>query len=163
MMHARQSLAILSMLLISALVGCGGGGDSNGGGDSGGESASLSKAEFIKQGEAICKRTEKERATGIESFKKEAGISPEAQLSAKQYEEVVLNAVLPALAHQGEELKALGVPDEPAAETIISELEEGIATMEKHAKNGEQETEDPFTDVREHSRAYGFKICHRYL
>lgn len=160
MKYSKGNLLVLTGVLAALLVavGCG---DSDS--DSSSESARLTKAEFIKQADAICKKTEAERTSGIKAFYKKVGADPTKALSGKQGEEMVFVAIVPPLEKQAEELRALGVPSEKAAEAIMVEFDEALAAFIKLSESGEEETEDPFSDVNQNSRKYGLKTCNNFL
>ena len=72
-------VALVAFAAIAMIVaGCGGGGDSTT------DSGSLTKAEFLKQGNAVCAKGNKEIEEGFEEFEKENGLQnkqpTEAQL-----------------------------------------------------------------------------------
>jgi hypothetical protein len=167
MKYSKANLLLLAAVLIALLsaAGCGSGSsDSSASGDSGStESASLTKAEFIKQADAICKKTEAERVSGIKAFYKKVGANPEKALVGKQGEEMVFVAIVPPLEKQAEELRALGVPNEKAVEAIMVEFDEALAAFKKLSENGKEEAEDPFSAVNQKSRKYGFKTCNNFL
>jgi hypothetical protein len=143
----------LAALLLG--IGCGGGG-------------SLTKAEFIEQGDVVCKRADEKKRADTKAFLREAQANPEKPLSAKQEKEFVLTVALPPIRAEVKELKALGVPDEREADEIIAEFEKAIDTLErlekangtKNAKN--EEAGDPFSDAAALAHKYGFKSCLLY-
>jgi hypothetical protein len=169
MKYSKVNLLLLAAVLAALLVsvGCGSSGsDSSSSSSSDGsssESAPLAKAEFIKRADAICKKTEAERTSGIKAFYKKVGANPEKALVGKQGKEMVFVAIVPPLEKQAEELRALGVPNEKAAKAIMVEFDEALAAFKKLSESGKEETKDPFSAVNQHSRKYGFKTCNNFL
>jgi hypothetical protein len=140
------ALAALAMLI----AGCGGGG--------GDTTEALTKAEFIKQGDAICKKGNVASQTEVEEFAKENGFKLEESNKA-QAEEVVTEVLAPNLQRQAEELDALGAPkgDEAEIDALIVSLEEETAEFEKDPTSFFKETALAKTIRLEN--AYGFKVC----
>jgi hypothetical protein len=155
----KGTLVMLGALvaLVALIAGCGGGSSTENGGGSSTENDVVLKAEFIKQGDAICKKGNEESETELDEFAKQKGF--QSELSKDQIEEAVTAVLLPNLQRQAEELDALGVPagDEDEVGAIIDSLEETIADIEK----------DPSTFLEEGvlakpirlENAYGFKVC----
>jgi hypothetical protein len=165
-MESFKYLALLAIFLIAVLgIGCGSSGDSS---DGGGDNGSLTKAEFIKQGDKLCVKADKKKAAQIEAFTEAEGSGPENVLTAGDEEKFMLVAVLPPIQVETEELEALGVPDEPEAQAIIKGLEKAIAQSEDEAREGApppakpEEAVDPFAKVSQQAKAYGFKSCLRF-
>lgn len=150
----RASLAVLAALVALAAIvaGCGGGDDSDTSGDS------LTKAEFIKQGDAICEKANKQSEAEAEKFSKENDFSLERP-SKEQLEEAVTEILVPNFNRQVEDLKALEAPegDEEQAEEIISSLDDAAAEIEEDPSLvfEEQVLKEP----AELAEDYGFEVC----
>jgi hypothetical protein len=118
--------------------------------------ASLSKAEFVKQGNAICAAGNKEINAGFEelSFNKKTGPT-EAQI-----EEVAEDTLVPSVTKQIGEIRALGAPsgEEEAVETFLENAEKDVEDVEEDpssvAGNG-----DPFAGVNKEAKAIGLDAC----
>jgi hypothetical protein len=155
MKFSKQIAAALAALLLAGMLaaGCG----------SSDSAPALTKAEFIKQGDAVCGKAEKEKKIAIESFLQDSGAGPEKPLTAAQNEEFVTTAILPPIKVQVEELEALGVPDEQKASDIVEGLGEVVENVEGDPTllTGKSDV-DPFEDVAKKARAYGFKTCILY-
>ena len=148
-------LAALAVLVaLAALVaGCGGGDDTT---DS--ATATLTKTEFIKQGDAICKEANEENEAEAEEYAEENGFTLE-KASKDELEEAVAAVLVPSLEQQAEELDALGAPegDEDKVEEIVVALEDATGEIE----------EDPslifegksLAKPNKLAKAYGFKVC----
>jgi hypothetical protein len=126
------------------IVGCGSGGEST---------SNLTKAEFVKKGNAICAKAESERGVLL---RKEVGSSSN-QFTLSEQEEFVPTFIKPYI-HSADQLDQLGPPD--------SEADEIVALMKK---SGEQATADPhklikakdeiFGTVNKKASKYGLNKC----
>lgn len=145
--------AIAVLVALAALVaGCGGGDETTD------ETVTLTKAEFIKQGDAICKEANEENETEAEEFAEENDFTLE-KASEEQLEEAVAEVLGPSLNKQVEELDALGAPkgDEEQVEEIVVSLEDAAGEIE----------DDPSLVFEEKilekpsklASSYGFKVC----
>lgn len=151
----RASLSALAVLVaLAALVaGCGGGSDTT---DS--ATVTLTKTEFVKQGDAICEVANEGNQAEAEEFAKDNGFELE-KASKEQLEEAVGAVLVPSLEKQAEELDALGAPkgDEKQVEEIIVALEDATGEIE----------DDPslvfkaktLQKANQLAEAYGFKVC----
>lgn len=166
-MSKRFIATLAGALAIVVLVaGCGGGSDS---GDSGSANAdsttsgdtapALTKAEFIKQGDAICTETAATLAQGAKDFLSDAGLSESEEPSEEAQEELVGEVFLPAYQTQAEELGALGAPEgeEEQVEAIVTGFEEGVASAEDDL--GGAIGEDPLADAKGAAADFGFTVC----
>jgi hypothetical protein len=140
-------VAAVALLLIALASGCGGGGDTQ-----------LSKAEFLKQANAICtKAHEKEQAKFAVFLKahSESHLNPNDNMKA-----LVLIIGVPAIRTQVEELEALRVPtgDAEKIAAIITGIKKGLKEVEDRplrVNNGP----DPFTESNTLASKYGLKAC----
>lgn len=149
----RASLAVLAALIALAAIvaGCGGGDDSD-------TSDSLTKAEFIKQGDAICEKANEQSEAEAEKFAKENDFSLERPTKA-QLEEAVTEILVPNFNRQVEELNALGAPegDEEQVEEIVVSLETAAGEIEQDPSlvfEG-QVLKEPAQLAKD----YGFEVC----
>jgi hypothetical protein len=139
-------LAALSLLF----VGCGGGDDET--------TSSLTRAQFLKQGNAICKKSEEEKGKALRALV--AKLDPNKPITKERKEQLVLTVILPPYEQTTEDLKGLGAPegDEEEVEAIIKE-------MEKAAKKTKADPSVAVTTVREFEDAnkmatdYGLTSC----
>jgi len=140
---------VAGVLLVALVAGCGGSSDSD----------SLTKAEFIKQADAICTKGEKSIEDGAEKFAKENDVNTEKPTEA-QKEEVITQVVAPEIRKQGEEIGDLGAPegDESEVEAIVSAVEEGADELEDKPKLL-IEGKNPLTDGSKLAKEYGLKVC----
>lgn len=135
-----------------AIAGCGGGDDT--------ATASLTKAEFVKQANAICTKNQREMEEQFELFssklKDRAGASPNV---VKAFKEEVANVAIPGLEKQIEELRALPVPsgEEENVELILERQEE---TLEKVKEEPEFRTSGgPYEELNKPASDYGLTEC----
>jgi len=127
-----------------------------------GSDDSLTKAEFIQQGDVICQKVEREKQVAIEETLAKAGVSPGNPLSAKEQEDFVTDAILPPIRKAVDELNDLGVPDEPQAESIMEGAEDVVSNAEEDPAILASVKENPFTEVAKEAKQYGFKTCFVY-
>ena len=137
--------------IASIAAGCGGGDTET--------TASPTKAEFIEQGDAICKKGEEKLEEEADEFATENGIDKNKPTAAQQ-EEVIEQVVAPALIRQGGELRELPKPSggEGEVEAILDALEEGAEKMEADPKQLLEGT-NPVERASELARQYGFEEC----
>ena len=118
--------------------------------------APLTKAEFIRKGDAICQVGNEASTTEIEEFAKENGFGSEP--SKAQFEEAVTEVLVPNLERQTDELDALAPPtqDEDKIEALIASLRETITKLEKNPGSLE---ENVLAEPIRLENAFGFKVC----
>ena len=154
---SKSLFAALAALAAIAMIaaGCGGGGDSTT------DSGSLTKAEFLKQGNAICAKGNKEIQEGFEEFAKENGFSEKKQPSKAQLTELVETVVLPKVRGQVEGIKALGAPsgEEAQVEAITDAAEEALEKGEEEPAALASEKADPFAKANKKASDYGLVKC----
>jgi hypothetical protein len=145
--------ALAALVALAAIVaGCGGGSDTTD------ETVTLTKTEFIKQGDAICKQGNAESEKEAEEFAEENDFELE-KASKDQLEEAVSEVLVPNLERQTEELDALGAPegDEDKVEAIIVSLED--ATGEIEDDPGVVFQGEVLKKPSKLAEDYGFKVC----
>jgi hypothetical protein len=149
-------LALLAGALAVALViaGCGSSSDSS-------TTASLSKAEFVKQGNAICKAGNKEIEEGFEEFTKENNLSKTKPPSKAIQEEAAETILIPAINNQVEEIRALGTPegDEGEVDEILTDAEEAVEESEEDPTSLLGAEPAKFKELNKESREYGLTVC----
>jgi hypothetical protein len=146
--------AALACILVAA--GCGGGSDSSG---------SISQAEFVKKGDAICTEGRKEIESGLAAYLKKNKVGKgkkESEAEAKGHEVVFIETIaLPGLKKQVEEIKALGAPEgaETEAEKFLKAVETEIAKGEKNPGPLISTPEEAFEESDNIAQEIGFKVC----
>jgi hypothetical protein len=105
-----RRVALLAAGAAAALfmLGCGGGEDE----DTTASAPPATVAEFVERGNEVCTASNEEIETGLRSFAEERGLSGNDQPTAKQVEELATEVMVPAIAGQVEEMRAIGVPSE---------------------------------------------------
>lgn len=143
------ALAVISMIV----AGCGGSDDST-------DSSGLTKAEFLKQGNAICAKGNKEIEKGFEEFGTENGLENK-QPSKAQLTEAIETVVLPAVSDQVEGIEGLEPPsgEEAKVEEITDAAAEAVEKGEEDPVALTTEKADPFAKANELANDYGLTKC----
>ena len=148
----KASLVALALVALAAIVaGCGGGDDSE-------TTATITKAELIKQGDQICEKANEQSESEAEEFAEENDFTLE-KATEEQLEEAVTEVLVPNLNGQAEDLEALGAPEggEEQVEEIILSLEGAADKIEDDPSlvfEGEV-LEEPGKLAAD----YGFEVC----
>jgi hypothetical protein len=148
----RLALALAIVALPTAsFFGCG----SSGGEDTSGP---LSKAQFLHEGDRICKKRLEEKDAAIKAGLKELAPSELAKPSS-QVKKDLGESIIPPAKGLTEELSDL-----PAPVGSKAEVEEIVAKLKTGLKKAESDPAslldtDPFADAAVAARAYGFKRC----
>jgi hypothetical protein len=158
----RNCMIVAVPLAALALAGCGGGGGGGGGETTAApvttteEKPSLSKAELISQGDAICAEVNAAVGTVVAS---EAASSDQVSQASDLYSGMV------------DRLKGLGTPDETAGYNEFISAADELAQAENNARlaseRGEEsalataqsEADSALASFQEAAEAYGFKDC----
>jgi len=150
----KSSLA--AALAIAALAsGCGGGSNS--------ETSSLTKAQFIKRGDAICQRADNQRQLLLEKWVEDHSTE---SLTTKNGEAAMIKAsAIPSLQAEVDGLTALGAPsgDEELINSITRGLEEAIQRIEDDPTGLASYQAAAFNQIDATARKYGFKVCAELL
>jgi hypothetical protein len=136
----------LAVLAIGA--GCGGGDDD-----------SLSKAEFVKQADAICTQKEAEKNKALEAGFQQAG--KEGKKGKKVEEELVTDTALPPISEMTEELGDLGAPsgEEDKAEAMVEAFEEEVEKIEGDPGSVLTGAGGEFAKANKLAKEMGLKVC----
>jgi hypothetical protein len=143
---------VAAVALVAIASGCG---DS----DSAASATPLTKAQFIKQGDAICVKSDKAQVNAYLDY---ANDNPKKAETKKGQREVVVLAGLPPLKTAIEELGELGVPkgDEAQVEAIVGGMEKALEEAEADpSKVYESAVTTPFDKTDALARKYGFVAC----
>jgi hypothetical protein len=153
---SKRFIALLAALAAISVIaaGCGGGSDSSS------TSATISKAQFIKQADAICAKGNKENEAEFEEFAKENGLSEKKEPTKAQQEEAISEIVAPGVEKQIEEIDALGAPegDEGKIEAMVAAVEEGAEEIEANPASL-IEGKNPLAKGSKLAKEYGLKTC----
>lgn len=144
-------IAMGSAALLAVGIGGCGGGDST---TDTATTAALTKAEFVKQANAICAEGNKETDAIFASFDKG---EPKAEA-----ETVIENQFVPSVQQQIDEIRALGAPegDEATVEEMLDLAQADLETIESEPGiviSGEEE--DQFADFAKIGHPYGLTEC----
>ena len=148
----NRLVPILACLAALALVGAGCGSDKSS------EKSSISKAEFVKKGNAICSQGNKEiEAKGRKVF----GGTPNKKPSKAKMKEFASTVLLPSVEDQVNKIRALGAPkgDEAKVKAILDAADEGIQKGKQNPLSLAQEGPGPFQKANKLATAYGLKVC----
>ena len=151
----KASLVVLA--LVAAIVaGCGGSDDS--GSETTEATVTLTKAEFIRQGDAICEEANEQNETEAEEFAEDNGFTLE-KATDEQLEEAITEVLVPSLNQQVEDIAALGAPqgDEEQVEKIVVSLEGGAGEIEDEPSLAFEG--DPLKESSRLAKDYGFEVC----
>jgi hypothetical protein len=177
----RLRIVVLSVFAAAVLVaGCGGGGSSSSGGSTGGGSSSgstaantsegttsgseegkegkpLTKAQYIKQGDAICGEIPKSYTQKLQALEKE--LKKKGQKPTKSEEN--LTAAVPPLYVAIEEFEQLTPPsgEEQKTEAIIAALENAAKGIEEKPESELSGPKSPFAEFQKLTKAYGLQFC----
>lgn len=151
-MSKLLTAAVAAVVLAALIAGCGGGDETSD------ETVTLTKAEFIKQGDAICKEGNEQSEEEAEEFAEENDFTLE-KASDEQLEEAVSEVLVPNLNRQAEELGALGAPegDEERVEEIVASLEGAAEEIEDEP--GIVFDGEVLEEPSELADDYGFEVC----
>jgi len=165
---------VIALVVALAAAGCGSSGSDNNnsssdsssvsGGDGG--VASISKAAFIKEADAICASGKKQVENEYAAFLKKKGIkeinskeSSNAEAEA-QATEVIETIAIPALNKQLDTIKALGAPDgEEKVSAYLTAVEAGIEEGEAEPLTLFTSSEKVFAKADKLAGEIGFKVC----
>jgi hypothetical protein len=144
----------IAVALIAA--GCGSSGDS-----ATNSTATLTKAEFVKQGNAICAAGNKEINAGFENFFKENEFSKKKQPTQAQIEEGTEEFVVPSIRKQIDELGELSAPEaeEQQFETLLENAEAQLEKGEEDPSLLADENNHLFASVNKEAKALGLVRC----
>jgi hypothetical protein len=145
-------LAVLALAVFAA--GCGGGDDSD---DS---TASITKSEFLAQGNEICKKGNQEIDSDFEAFAEENDLKQNQNLTDAQATEASETILIPNVQDQVDQISELGAPEgeEAQVDAILVAAQEGIDELEADP-TAIQGNNDPFAEANELARDYGLTAC----
>jgi hypothetical protein len=151
----KRLFALFATALVGVLVaGCGSSDDSE-------STASLSKAEFVKQGNAICSKGNAKLESEFEDFADEHNFKKNKKPSEAEFEEATETILIPGISNQVEEIRALGTPegDEGEVDELLTGAEEAVEEGEEDPV-GFAEGESPkLKEVNKQAREYGLTVC----
>lgn len=138
-------MGIAAVAFALVVSGCGGGG-----------SSSLSKAEFSKKANEICKRAESERSELIQAASQKFSGK---KVTAADQEQIILEAI-PSYEKAAQKIGELGAPEgeEKKAEALVKGMEEAVEGVK--ADPGTATTSNiAFKNANKAAEAVGAKSC----
>lgn len=155
--------ALTAIALAAIVAGCGGDDDSSSSSaaSTGGEATAVagpSKAQFIKEGDAICADANEQGEKEAEEFADDNGFQLEKATEA-ELEQAIADVLVPSLNRQAEEIGALEVPagDEQQIEAIVTSLEDAATAIEEDPSRAFEA--EALKKPSELAARYGFKVC----
>jgi len=133
--------AALMVAALSSLTGCGGGEEGP------------TKAQFIRQGDAICRQAAAEQVKLASHYKKK-------EIAPGHYK-ATTSVVVPPMEKELRRLKGLSPPqdDEKKVRAILEGIESGVHDAQHDYLDVFYEENDPFAEANELARKYGFHAC----
>jgi hypothetical protein len=152
---------IAGTLVVLVSSGCGGSGNSGANTDGGQgitvQTGSLSKAQFIKQADAICAKAVGKTRLAVQAYARQSRSS----LNDPKIDAKLINTVLlPEYKEEIDRIKALGAPsgDEEKIAAIIEETQQGLREAREDPVEFVNRT-SPFHKALRLGEAYGFNSC----
>jgi hypothetical protein len=136
------------------VAGCGNGDNDN-------STASLSKAQFVKQGNAICRKGNAKLESDFEEFAAERNLPEGRKPSNAVLEEITETILVPGITSQLEEIRALGAPegDEGEVDEIFTGVEEAVEQAEEDPLFFAENESPKLKAVNKQAREYGLTVC----
>lgn len=151
-MIQRSTTVLASVAILALLLGCG----------SSESDETLTKAEFIKRGDAVCTQANKQSAERYSSLAKQNVSNGSKRSVEEEGIEVGEEVLVPNAEWQAEGLAELSPPegDETEVDAIVSSIEEGVkqANADPSSFYGK---DYPFDEANRLMRDYGFQVCGR--
>jgi hypothetical protein len=141
------ALSVAALAVALVVLGCGG------------DSASISRAEFVKKAEAVCKKGEENLRKSFTSYvegHKNVTKPSEAQLAA------LVDAVFSGnIEAEVKQLRAIGLPSggEEQVEALLDAREESVKGAEAEPREAISDGEKVFGKASKLAKAYGLKAC----
>lgn len=122
--------------------------------------ASIDKAEFVKQGNAICSKAEEAQEAEINAYAKEHGLKEEQEPTKAQQTEIAEAVSIPNIQSQINGVKALGAPS-GEEQQVSAALEAAQQALDKAKANPTLlfGNEDIFAAAGKQLHALGLKEC----
>lgn len=165
----RRGLTLSILLLVCLVVAsCGGDSDSGSGGAAGDSSAAaapsgptLKKAEYVKKGDAICRKVPQNSQPLYEEVAAEQKEKKSKQSKTAAKEELTLKSAIPPIETAIEEFKSAGVPE--GEEAVAAEIVEALEAAEKGLKEDPTKPvfgpDSPFAEFSSLTKEHGFTFC----
>jgi hypothetical protein len=146
-----KSLFLIAVGLLAALCGlsaCGGGGDQP-----------LSRAEYLKRGEGICRKASKEQFAAFKEGLEEMKNGKFSPVGKREIEQLTTQVMIPRAKQMVNELAALEAPEgnEHVVEELITEFRKAIKKAE--ASSQSFLSGKAFAEADEAAKGYGLESC----
>lgn len=154
----KRLIALFACLVPFALIAAGCGSSDN----TESTATALTKAEFLKQGNAICAKGNEEIEEEFETFVKKSNLKKSEEPSNAEKEEIAENILIPKIQQQIDGIRALGAPEgeEEQVEEILDAAEEALNKVEEDPVAFiSEENNQAFEKVNQLSREYGLTVC----
>jgi hypothetical protein len=140
-LYGGLCFAVLAVVLVAA--GCGGGDDDT-----------LTKAQFIKQADAICKKGNKRIDAAAQDI-----FTGQQQPSKAQLTTFATDTLIPDVQRQVDEVRALNEPSEDE-DQVNAFLDSAQSELDKGKENPLYMTSSKsFSETNQLGQQYGFKVC----
>jgi hypothetical protein len=153
---SKRLTLLLAGIVATAVVvaGCGSSDDSTE------TTVTLTKVEFIEQGDAICKQGSKQIEDEADEFAEDNDIDT-SDPSKEEQEEVITTVVAPSLQTQADEISELGAPEgeEDEVTAMIDALEAGAQKLEDEPGVLLESDSDPLAEANRLANKFGFEEC----
>ncbi len=150
---SKPTYALLPSLLAAILIaaGCG-------------EDSSLTKAEFIEQADAICRKSDQKKTVDTEEYVLKIGLGPGNPMTKAEQEFQTKKILLPPIRSAIQQMSELSAPegDEEKIDRLIKNLEAASDETEERSEKTNVKYSDPYTEAAKEAREYGFKACFVY-
>jgi hypothetical protein len=152
MRNRLVSYTALAAMLVLVLVaaGCGSSSKSS-------STSSISKAEFLKKGNAICRKGDQQINQGARKvFPKSKGKPSQAQMT-----KFAKGTLIPSVQSQIDGIKSLGAPkgDEAKVKAIVTGAQAALDKGKKNPAILVSNKQDPFAKTNKLAHAYGLTAC----
>jgi hypothetical protein len=155
----KQVVSILAGVLLAICVVAGCGSSSS---DDAITTTSLSKAEFIKEADAVCTKSGVRLRGDFQAFVSEKEAEGAGEAGQQDYAELVSTVIAPNIEREIQEIRDLGAPkgDVGSVTSFIEVTEQGLDRAEANPRlvtGGKAGL--VFSAGAEQAKAYGFKVC----
>ncbi|HXR30386.1 MAG TPA: hypothetical protein VN752_04545, partial [Solirubrobacterales bacterium] len=154
---SKQLIAVVAgaLALVVLVAGCGGGDDAEGEVTT----ASISKAEFAKQADAVCKEGEKQVEKDFSVYLKEH--EDITKPTEEDYAELVEVVLAPHVEEEIDGIRELGAPagDEDQVEELLEAREESLEAAKEEPELVVTDSTKVFGEWRKLAQTYGLEAC----
>ena len=146
----RIYAGVMAVAFAIAAIGCGSGGDTT--------EVALTKAQFIKRGDTICRAAQKKKERAAAAWLKGNKGKTQADFSMKELNDLYSTIILPHVQDASEGLAELNPPagDEKAAK-VVQSLNKAVEAVENDPQVAIKGA--PYAQADRLAQAYGFEAC----